>query len=188
MSWARLQKAQDANPMVKDIFLEHLSIQKQWKTHSVWTALKNTRSKLQLHFLHVTAELTPDSLSSYPYTELILKECTNCFVWLWWRWLNFPIMQAIPETSKTMLTDEKQCSGNSLGGISKIFHSEGPGWDLKVMNKSLMLSLHRCCIVSRLTITPVCTDAARAIGFYVHLKKSASNCAQINGAWQLGSF
>lgn len=126
MSWARLQKAQDANSMVKDIFLEHISIQNngkaaQWnaKTNYVWTALKNTRGQLQLHFLQVTAELTPYSLSSYPYMELILKECTNCFLWLWWRWLNLPIMQAIPETSKTTLTDEKQCFGNSLGGISK---------------------------------------------------------------------
>lgn len=57
--------------------------------------------------------------SSYPYTEFILRECTNCFLWLLWRWLNLPIIQAIPETSKTMLTDGKQCSGNSLGGISK---------------------------------------------------------------------
>ncbi len=67
---------------------------------------------LQLHWHRFTT-------SSYPYTELILRECTNCFRWLWWRWLNLPIMQAKPETSKTMLTDEKQCSGNSLGGISK---------------------------------------------------------------------
>lgn len=84
-----------------------------------------------------------------------------------------------------MMTDRKQCSGNSLGGISK----KNSFWRSRLRLESdeyefdlIFAQVLHC--ESTNNRSGVQTRQKQIIGFYVDLKKSA----QINGAWQLGSF